>query len=179
MLATPLNVGDMEKYYLLPGEIFSSKKSHIVDTILGSCVAVFLWDPLLQFGSINHFMLPLCSKEGALSFKYGNLAIPELIKRMLRMGSSKNNLKAKIFGGSEIGRSNPVFNIGERNIILARTLLNKEKIPIVSHSVGGNRGRKVVFYSASGEVFVSYIRQGINGVTDKEISLYNPNITGK
>ena len=64
------------------------------------------------------------------------------------MGSSKNDLKAKIFGGGEIGRSNPAFNIGERNIILARTLLDNEKIPIISHSVGGNLGRKVIFYSA-------------------------------
>ena len=177
MPSMPLNVGEMDKYYLFPGEIFSSKKSHIVDTILGSCVAVFLWDPVLQFASINHYMLPLCNKEGSLSYKYGNVAIPELIKRMLKMGSSKNDLKAKIFGGSEIGHSNPAFNIGERNIILATTLLNNEKIPIISHSVGGNLGRKVIFHSASGEVFISYISQGINTVIDNESNRFNHNLT--
>lgn len=173
----PLNAGEMDKYYLFPGEIFSDKKPHIVDTILGSCIAVFLWDPVLQFASINHYMLPLSNKEGELSYKYGSIAIPELIKRMLKMGSSKNDLKAKIFGGSEIGRSNAGFNIGERNIITATTLLNNEKIPIISRSVGGNLGRKAIFYSASGEVFISYIGQEIN--IDKEISYFKHNLIGR
>jgi len=177
MVAKSINDGEMDKFYLFPGEIFSSKKPHMVDTILGSCVAVFLWDPVLQFASINHFMLPVYSKEGGQPFKYGNVAIPELIYRMLKMGSSRNNLKAKIFGGSEKPCLNPAFNIGERNITLARTLLNEEKIPIISHSVGGNLARKVIFYSATGEVFIRYFRQGLNVVTDKESNHNNPNLT--
>jgi chemotaxis protein CheD len=84
------HTGDkIDQYYLYPGKVFCSKRPHIVHTILGSCIAVFLWDPILQFGSVNHFMLP--NKEGSASFKYGNVAIPEIIKRMLNMGSIKNN----------------------------------------------------------------------------------------
>ncbi len=73
----------MSKHYLYPGKLFSSKQPHIVDTILGSCVAVFLWDPVLQFGSINHYMLPHANSEGPSSFKYGDAAIAELITRMI------------------------------------------------------------------------------------------------
>lgn len=150
----------MDNYYLYPGKVFCSKKPHMVHTILGSCIAVSLWDPVLQFGAINHYMLPY--KEGSTSFKYGNAAIAELIKRMLSMGSFKNNIQAKIFGGSEIANPNGIFNIGERNIMFAQETLKKEHVPIISFSVGGNAGRKVIFYSASGEVLISYIKQCVN-----------------
>ncbi len=162
-----LNVGNTEKYYLLPGEIFSSKKPHIVDTILGSCIAIFLWDPLMLCASINHYMLPSGNKESSTSYKYGNVAIPEIIHRMMKMGSTKNNIQAKIFGGSEIAHSNSAFNIGRRNIVLAQDLLKMEQIPIVSFSVGGPHGRKVIFNSTTGEVLISYIKQDINVIDQK------------
>jgi len=179
MPVEPLSVGKIEKYYLYPGGIFSSRIPHTVDTILGSCVSVFLWDPFMQFASINHFMLPACNKEGGPYYKYGNIAIPELVNRMLKMGSNKNNLKAKIFGGSETNRSNSSFNIGERNITVAKTILDNEKIPIISQSVGGSLGRKVIFYSASGEVFINLIRQEIKGIANSESDHFKQNLTGR
>jgi chemotaxis protein CheD len=147
----------MDRYYLYPGAIFASKKPHMVDTILGSCIAVTLWDPVMRIGGINHYMLPAWNGEGNPSFKYGDIAISELIKRMLAFGSVRNNLKAKIFGGSESGMPNSVFHIGKRNMDLAFAILKKEQIPIVSQSIGGTSGRKVVFYSESGEVMIKNI----------------------
>ena len=152
---------DTDKYYLYPGKIFSSKEPHIVDTILGSCIAVFLWDPVLRIGSINHYMLPYASRESSLSFKYGDIAIAELVTRMLLMGSDKKNIKAKIFGGGDIAYCNSLFNIGRRNIALARQMLKAEQIPIISYSVGGAFGRKVIFNSGSGIVLISYIKRDI------------------
>jgi len=149
----------MDRHYLYPGAIFASKKPHIVDTILGSCVAVILLDPVLKFGSINHYMLPNWNGEGTASNKYGDIAIPALIKEMLTLGSSKSDLKAKIFGGGEVGPPNGVFHIGERNTEFAIELLKKERIPILSHDTGGSYGRKLVFYSESGEVMLRYIKQ--------------------
>lgn len=149
----------MDNHYLYPGKIFCSKTPHLVRTILGSCIAVFLWDPALRYGSINHYMLP--GKAGGSSFKYGNLATAELIRRMVQLGSKKHDLRAKIFGGSEIASANGVFNIGGRNIALAQEMLKQEGIPITSYSVGGNTGRKVIFYTGSGEVLISFIKQEV------------------
>lgn len=149
---------EIDKYYLYPGMLFASKKPHIVNTILGSCVSVTLWDPVLRIGGINHYMLPIWNGEGKPSFKYGDIAIHELIKRMIAFGSIKTNLKAKVFGGSKTGKTDGVFHIGKRNIDLALDLLREEQIPVVNHSVGGKSGRKVVFYSESGEVMIKDIR---------------------
>lgn len=165
----------MDKHYLYPGKIFSSKKPHHVDTILGSCVAVFLWDPVLRFGSINHYMLPLGNKNSNASFKYGNVAIPELIIQMSKMGSDKKDLKAKIFGGSDIAHSNGSFNIGRRNVVLAQDMLKTEEIPIISYSVGGHLGRKVIFNSGSGVVLISYIKRDINLIDQQNSNrTFNP-----
>jgi chemotaxis protein CheD len=152
----------VEHLYLYPGEIFAGLQPRIVDTILGSCVAVALFDEAKRRGSINHFMLPEWNKEGKPSNKYGDIAIPEIIQKMLVMGSYKSDLKAKIFGGSEIGNFNGVFNIGERNILQAREILRHEQIPIVSFSVGGKRGRKVIFNSSTGEVLIRFLKGDIN-----------------
>ena len=147
----------MDRYYLYPGTLFASKKPHVVNTILGSCVAVTLWDPVLQIGGINHFMLPKWNGSGSPSYKYGDIAIAELIKRMIDFGCNKGNLKAKVFGGSETGVPNGVFHIGKRNIDLAFVCLNRERISIVSQNVCGPSGRKVIFYSETGEVMIKNI----------------------
>lgn len=147
----------MEKFYLFPGAVFASKVPHIVDTVLGSCIAVTLWNPILQFGSINHFMLPEWNGEGTASNKYGDVAISYQIKKMLELGSKKCDLKAKVFGGSEINNYNGVFQIGLRNTEIAFEILKSEKIPVISHNVGGNLSRKVIFYSESGDVLIRFI----------------------
>jgi chemotaxis protein CheD len=147
-------------HFLYPAELFISKTPYQVNTILGSCVAVCLIDPVLQTGGINHFMLPYWNGQGLASPKYGNIAIERLLDKMISLGCNKNNLKAKIFGGGEVIETNIVqFNIGQRNIEVARTMLEELKIPIVSSSVGGKLGRKIEFYTASGDVRQKYVQK--------------------
>lgn len=146
------------KHFLYPAALFASKKPYQVSTILGSCVAVCLWDPILKFGGINHYMLPLWNGQGLASPRYGNIAIEKLIDKMVAIGSTKKKLRAKVFGGAEvITTSINQFHIGERNIAIAREILENEKIPIVSSSVGGKRGRKIVYITKTGEVLQRYI----------------------
>ncbi len=164
----------LDRHYLYPGKVFSSRKPYIIDTILGSCVAVFLWDSVLQFGSVNHFMLPFGSKEN-ISFKYGDIATTEIISRMIILGTDKKNIKAKIFGGSDITHTNGVFSIGKRNVALARDILKAEGIPIISYSIGGSLGRKVIFNTASGVVLISFTGRDAISV-DQQISSNNINL---
>jgi chemotaxis protein CheD len=147
----------MNKYYLYPGSVFISKTPHIVDTVLGSCIAVIIWNPVLQFGSISHYMLPEWNGTGQPVNKYGNVAISYLIKQMLVLGSNRADLRAKVFGGS-INKINGVFNIGSRNTELAFNILKKEKIRVISQSVGGTLNRKAIFYSNSGDVLIKFIQ---------------------
>ncbi|HPD95788.1 MAG TPA: chemotaxis protein CheD [Tenuifilaceae bacterium] len=153
-------MSEVQSYYLYPSALFAEKEAHLVSTILGSCVAVCLYDPVLNIGGINHFMLPLWNGQGLASPRYGNIAIERLIERMLLLGSKKGNLKGKVFGGAEVIETKVAnFYIGERNIKVAVDMLLEQNIPIVAKSVGGKLGRKILFNTQTGEVKQKYIEK--------------------
>jgi chemotaxis protein CheD len=146
----------MEQYsqhFLYPSTLFASKDPYVVKTILGSCVAICLWDSVNQIGGINHYMLPSWNGNDFASPKYGNIAIDKLLERMGQLGARRGNIKAKIFGGGELIESGPNGTlIGERNIRVARLILEEKRIPVVASSTGGRKGRKILFFTDSGEV---------------------------
>jgi chemotaxis protein CheD len=151
-------------HFLYPAALFASKSPHMVTTILGSCVAVCLYDRTMRIGGINHYMLPLWNGQGLASPKYGNIAIERLVEKMLSMGCLKNNLQAKIFGGGEVIQTSVTqFNIGARNIKLAIEMLEELKIPIIGQSVGGKLGRKILYNTETFEIKQKFIQKAIIG----------------
>lgn len=153
----------MKSHYLFPSTIYVSNTPALINTILGSCVAVCLWDPVTRCGGMNHYLLPLWDGEGLPSLKYGNVAIPKLIEKMLQYGVNKKNLVAKIFGGGAVlqllnDKSNSL-NIGEKNIDIAFTILKKEGIKILNYDVGGSTGRKIVMRTTDFKIFVKRIKK--------------------
>ena len=111
---------------------------------------------------MSHYMLPLWNGEGLASPKYGNIAIEKLLEKMLFLGSNKANIIAKVFGGGEVIDSEvQYFHIGERNIMFAQEILKEKKINIVSSSVGGKFGRKIIMNTLTGEVKQRYVKREI------------------
>lgn len=153
-------MNDIETHFLYPAALYASKLPTRVSTILGSCVAVCLFDPVLKIGGINHFMLPYWNGQGLASPKYGNIAIEKLFEKMLSNGSQKVNIRAKVFGGGEVIETNiSQFHIGERNIQVALEMLEEYRIPIIAKSLGGKLGRKIEFCTDTGEVRQKYIEK--------------------
>jgi chemotaxis protein CheD len=147
-------------HYLYPAALFASREPYLVNTILGSCVAVCLIDQITRTGGINHFMLPFWNGQGLASPKFGNIAIERLIEKMISLGAKKSNLKAKIFGGGEVIETKiKQFNIGERNIQVAYNILEDYRIPILGASTGGKYGRKIQFNTATGEIRQKLIKK--------------------
>jgi len=151
-------------HFLYPGTLFAKKGEYIVTTILGSCVSVCLWDPVLKVGGINHYMLALWNGEGLPSPKYGNIAIEKLIEKVLGFGSRKQNLKAKVFGGGEVLQSSSgLLNISKRNIEVATNMLDEAHIPIVASDVGGSLGRKLIYNTETGGVLLRKVKKTLTG----------------
>ena len=140
--------------FLHPGRVFASAKPCVVRTILGSCVAVCLWDPLLGIGGANHFVLPYSAENGQNSARFGNVAVQRLIETLLALGSTQRDLKAKLFGGSWMLRAFRENHLGKNNVQMAYTLLADAGIPIVAEDVGGRQGRKVIFQTHDGTAWV-------------------------
>lgn len=141
--------------FLLPGALHASADECVITTVLGSCIAVCLWDPVKQVGGMNHYKLPLWNGDGLPSPKFGNIAVEKLLENVLAIGGRKENLKAKVFGGAAVIQSaSGLLNVGERNIMAAKQLLGDLNIPIVAADVGGEHSRKVVFNTKSGTVLM-------------------------
>jgi len=149
-----------KSHFLFPAALFIDAEPYIVDTILGSCVAVCLYDKEKKIGGINHFMLPFWNGTGLASPKYGNIAIEKLLSKMLNLGCNINNIEAKVFGGGEVVETKTNhFKIGERNIEIAIKLLKENNIKIIGKSVGGKLGRKIRFNTFTGTVLMRFIKK--------------------
>lgn len=152
----------MIEHFLYPGNIFAEKSLSKITTILGSCVAVCLWDPVLKIGGMNHYLLPLWNGDGLPSPKYGNIAIPKLIEKLLSYGSNKKSLKAKAFGGAAVierTTTSGLLNVGERNVLICHDMLEEAKIPIMASDLGGLNGRKIIFQTDTGGVLMKKIKK--------------------
>lgn len=146
-------------HFLYPGTLFAQKQDCMITTILGSCVSVCIWDRVARFGGMNHFLLPLWNGEGLQTPKYGNIAILLLIERVLGLGSRRDNLVAKVFGGANVLEgAKGFFNIGERNIMIAEDMLQENRISVIGRDCGGSSGRKLLFRTETGEALVKKMK---------------------
>ena len=150
-------VKDLEYHFLYASTLYADRKATEIQTVLGSCVSVCLFDQKLNFGGMNHFMLPLWNGEGLATAKFGNIAIEKLLERMLVLGSNKKSLVAKVFGGADQLGEHGCFSIGKRNILLANDSLASLNVPVVASNVGGTVGRKVLFNSQTGQVLMKFV----------------------
>jgi chemotaxis protein CheD len=143
-------------FYLHPGRIFAASEPHQVTTILGSCVAVCLWDPLRCVGGVSHYQLPAWVGSGQSSPKFGNVAVAQLIAQVLDLGAAKQNLQAKIFGGACVIEAFRRIDghLGSMNVKVALRMLANAGIALVAEDVGGQRGRKLVFHTDDGAAWV-------------------------
>ncbi|MDX1458973.1 MAG: chemoreceptor glutamine deamidase CheD [Marinobacter sp.] len=144
---------------LLPGEYYVSAESMVIVTVLGSCVAACLQDPVAQIGGMNHFLLP----EGAQgdecqSARYGGFAMELLINELLSRGARRDRLQAKVFGGGRVIQSFSTNSVGERNAEFVQRYLGEEKIPILAADLLGEHPRKVYLFPDTAQVLVKKIR---------------------
>ncbi len=128
-----------------------------LSTLLGSCVAVCLFDPLMKIGGINHFMLPEMGRNknsDVDSLLSGSYAMEALLNALLIKGAKKIRLQAKAFGGGTIiDTDGGSLSIGMRNANFAKEWLVREGIPLRSSDFLGPWSRKIVFLPFNGEAF--------------------------
>lgn len=146
---------DLPGRYLFPAEIFVTSEPTMVSTVLGSCVAVCLWDSRSVIGGMNHYLLPLWNGDGLATPKYGNIAIRQLVEKVIAKGGERKNMQAKIFGGAAMwSNTEGLYAIGLRNIELAQQQLKELQIPVVASDVGGMLTRKIFFNTGDGSVLL-------------------------
>ncbi|MBE4604049.1 hypothetical protein BOO26_09965 [Vibrio navarrensis] len=150
-----------------PGEYHACHQKPIFSTILGSCVATCMWDPVHHVMGMNHFLLanttsqrrePLIFSEAS---RYGIHAMELLINAMLKKGAERKHLQAKAFGGCNLldnkGKEVLPFTIGQLNSQFVVEFLKQEGIPLVASSLGGADAR--VIYFTPDDNFSVYVKR--------------------
>lgn len=147
------------RHYLIPGKIFAAAEPFAISTILGSGVALCLWDAERGIGGANHVILPEGPQDSETAIRYASVANPALLQRLLSLGAEPRTLEAKIFGGSlpNVKFGNDKKHLGELNCQAAIQFLRTNGIRLVHSEVGGTRGRKLIFHTDDGRAWAEQI----------------------
>jgi len=73
--------GGLRRIFLHAGQISVATEPTEITTILGSCVAICLWDPGSGVGGMNHYMLPNDIGSNYVTARYASFATSEHSRR--------------------------------------------------------------------------------------------------
>jgi len=165
----PLRDSYLASVYLQPGELSICEEPTQVITVLGSCVSVTMFNPRSKIGAICHGTLPRCKVKKechsacAQAFKFMDCAIHYMLGRFREYGIANNEIEIKIFGGADTLRSKSSNTIGSQNIKITLDIMGDNKLRVIAADVGDSFGRKVVFLSHTGVVYLKRLKNGCNG----------------
>jgi chemotaxis protein CheD len=108
---------------------------------LGSCIGLALVDRAANVAGLAHIVLPESQGKTEPKAKFADLAVPELIERVVAAGAVRRRLDAVLIGGARMFAVGASLDIGARNAEGVRAALDREGIKIQAEEVGGNRGR--------------------------------------
>jgi chemotaxis protein CheD len=143
----------------------------VLTTILGSCVAACLRDPVAGVGGMNHFLLPGVerSQAGSESVRYGVHAMELLVNALLAAGARRDRLEGKLFGGARLIKG--LTDVGALNAEFAQDFLRREGLKHVGGSLGGESGRRIQYWPVSGRARQVFLTRQTQDVLARETRL--------
>jgi len=158
----------LPKVFLQTGDCYIGVQPTLVTTVLGSCLAVTMHAPQQGIGTICHAFLPDSSENKTRGHepqicRYVDTALQNMLETLDKIGIPRRELVIKMFGGSSgiavKGMEYSSYDIGRRNIEMARKLLKFARLKTQVEDVGGSQGRKIMFNTNTGEVWLKRLRQ--------------------
>jgi chemotaxis protein CheD len=155
--------------YLKPSEIYITECPSMVETVLGSCVSVTMFDRTSGVGMICHCLLPQCKNEvpcdGDCSegFKYVDCSIRRMLAKYTSYDVKRSNIEVKVFGGADMFNAKTAtansIAVGKQNIETALKIIKREQLNLITTDVGGTEGRKIYFNTRTGEVHLKRLNK--------------------
>lgn len=161
-----MNQKELPKVFLQTGDCFFGVQPTLVTTVLGSCLGVTIHSPKHGIGTICHAFLPDSSEaKGGREpqvCRYVDTALLNMLESLDKIGVPRRDLVIKMFGGASgiavQGMKRTSYDIGRRNIEMARKLLRFARLKVQREDVGGSRGRKLLFNTSTGEVWLKKLK---------------------
>ena len=143
------------------GGIGYAKGPDELETLLGSCVGVAIWDRTTGHGGLAHVVLPESRGGEGPPGKYADTAVAEMRRELVSRGANPLGMKAKIAGGATMFGQRKLGDVGQRNCEAVVQYLQEHKIAIVGQHLGGNQGRVIRFSLEDGSVRVFVAREEV------------------
>ncbi len=141
------------------GGIAFGQAPTVLETLLGSCIGVAVWDRDTKMGGLAHVVLPESRGKSSAPGKFADTAVSELRREMVRRGANTKKLTAKIAGGATMFGQRTNQDIGQKNDEAVREHLQTLGIPLIGEHTGGTSGRVIRFSLEDGSVTVKIGRE--------------------
>jgi chemotaxis protein CheD len=146
------------KIYLHPAELVVATDPTEVVTVLGSCVSVTFHHPRTRMGAICHAVLPTGSGDPS---RFVDQSVHYILDFFKQHQVKPRELVIKLFGGADMfskfalnGRNR---SVGAQNITLAIDTLREAGLHPNIMDIGGQQGRKLLYFTHTGEVFLKRV----------------------
>jgi chemotaxis protein CheD len=161
--------------FLNPGEWAVGGAGEVFGTLLGSCVALVLWHPMMRIGAVCHYVLPEREgwRSGEPDGRYGVEVFGTMVKALAVRGVALAQCTAKLFGGARVYEADgqPQSDVGARNIACAHEFLHSAGLALAAEHVGGQGWRRLCFDAGTGEVWVRFNTQKMQILPRREREL--------
>jgi chemotaxis protein CheD len=144
----------MIRKFLKPGEFHITFESAILETLVGSCVCVCLYNFKNGWAAMNHFLRdrPI-NKDDADIGQFGSTSTRHIVGKLMAIDNAPFHYRAMVFGGAAVIKTmSRDSDIGSSNIDAALQVLADARIRISQKEVSGKRGRRVIFNTETGTV---------------------------
>lgn len=157
--------GELLKIYLKPSEIYFAERASLIETVLGSCISVTMYDRRSGVGIICHCLLPRCKNERPCERrcpdgpKYVDCSMRRMIEQFDSHDVKRNDIEVKMFGGADMFAGGKAASVGRQNIETAMNVIASEGLNLIALDVGGTQGRRIFFNTHTGEVFLKRLKK--------------------
>lgn len=141
------------------GEMCVESDGNTLQTLLGSCVGLALYDRQQKIGGLAHIVLPDSRGSENRLGKYVDTAVPSLMEQMEQIAREPLRLTARIAGGASMFVTKGGKTIGLQNVESCEQLLRELRIPILARHCGGEQGRRMTFETNTGRVMIEIVGQ--------------------
>jgi len=140
--------------YLLPGKYRVTRLPETIETLVGSCVAVCIYNTKTGQSAMNHYLRARPTGKNDLNIgEFGSISIDYIIKKLFESDPDPTHYRAQIFGGAAVLEAkSDKYNIGHNNIEIAIETLAAYRIRVIKKEVGGPKGRRIIFDTSTNTV---------------------------
>ena len=161
----------LPRLYLKQCEMSILDHPALISTILGSCVAVTLYNSRLGIAAISHALLPHCRRHTYVNsvndlltddcsrcndaFKYVDCSVSMMAETFARFGIRPAETQVQLYGGAKMfisGNENAPPSVGLQNSTVAKQVIADHGLTLFASDIGGSLGRKLYFNTQTGKV---------------------------